>query len=114
MTDEKENKRETFEVPEGFEAVRDADGRATGELKPVAPITTVNVMCFTPTHRHKKRGSAYEVIGQGHLQVDGDLDMERVTIYRGEDGRLWARPEYEFNDGRFEAVVATEGSDNVR
>lgn len=83
-------------------------------VKPDTTTLAPHVMCFTPTHRHKKRGSAYEVIGQGHLQVDGDLDMERVTIYRGEDGRLWARPEYEFNDGRFEAVVATEGSDNVR
>lgn len=43
MTGEKENKRNTFEVPEGFEAVRDDDGRATGELKPVAPTTTVNL-----------------------------------------------------------------------
>ncbi len=36
-------KRETFEVPEGFEAVRDDDGHATGELQPVTPITTVKV-----------------------------------------------------------------------
>lgn len=28
-------KRHTFEVPEGYEAVRDAEGRATGELRPV-------------------------------------------------------------------------------
>lgn len=36
-------KREIFEVPEGFEMAPD-DGRATGELKPVTPITTVNLM----------------------------------------------------------------------
>ena len=35
-------KREIFEVPEGFEMAPD-DGRATGELKPVTPITTVKV-----------------------------------------------------------------------
>lgn len=28
------DKRDTFEVPEGYEAVRDAEGRATGELRP--------------------------------------------------------------------------------
>jgi hypothetical protein len=56
--------------------------------------------------RHKKRGTTYEVIDTGRLQVDGDLDMEKVTIYRGEDGQVWVRPDYEFNDGRFEAVPA--------
>jgi hypothetical protein len=28
-------RRETFEVPEGHEAVRDAEGRATGEIRPI-------------------------------------------------------------------------------
>jgi len=28
-------KRETFEIPAGFEAVLDAEGRATGEVRPV-------------------------------------------------------------------------------
>ncbi|MDI6837830.1 MAG: hypothetical protein QMD99_19250 [Rhizobiaceae bacterium] len=62
-----------------------------------------------PTHRHKKRGSVYTVIANGVLQVDADLDNEKVVIYRGEDGRYWVRPEYEFNDGRFEALATTEG-----
>lgn len=59
---------------------------------------------WKPTHRHKKRGSTYTVIATGRLQVDGDLDMERVTIYRAEDGTTWVRPDYEFNDGRFEVL----------
>ncbi len=29
--------RRTFEVPEGYEAVRDSDGRATGEVRPTTP-----------------------------------------------------------------------------
>lgn len=67
---------------------------------------------WMPTHRHKKRGSTYQVIAEGRLQVDGDLDNERVVIYRGEDGQHWVRPSYEFNDGRFEALVpASEGEE---
>jgi hypothetical protein len=30
-------RRNTFTVPDGYEAVRDAEGRATGEVRPVAP-----------------------------------------------------------------------------
>lgn len=59
---------------------------------------------FWPTHRHKKRGGEYMVVHEGRLQVDGDLDDERVIIYRGADGKLWVRPSYEFNDGRFEPI----------
>lgn len=31
--------RHTFTIPPGFEAVRDHEGRATGEIHPVAPAT---------------------------------------------------------------------------
>lgn len=55
--------------------------------------------------RHKKRGTTYQVLHSGCLQVDGDLDNERVTVYRCEqDGGIWVRPDYEFNDGRFEEL----------
>jgi hypothetical protein len=57
-------------------------------------------------YRHKKRGSIYTVTARGRLQVDGDLDNEKVVVYRGEDGQTWVRPEYEFNDGRFEPLTA--------
>ena len=56
--------------------------------------------------RHKKRGTTYDVIAKGRFQVDGDLDMEKVTVYRGQDGQVWVRPDYEFNDGRFEVISA--------
>ena len=55
-------------------------------------------------YRHRKRGGTYAVIARGFMQVDGDLDNEKVVVYRGEDGRVWVRPEYEFNDGRFERL----------
>jgi hypothetical protein len=55
--------------------------------------------------RHKKRGTTYEVIGTAELQMATDLvDGAFLTIYRGEDGKWWARQEDEFEDGRFEEV----------
>lgn len=78
------------------------------------------------THRHKKRGSEYALIGVGKMQAenwcefttdvnhtDGRLyaiagksvDMREVSIYRSVDGgSLWVRPVEEFNDGRFEQL----------
>ena len=65
---------------------------------------------FKPTHRHKKRGTDYQVIGQGILQVSGTAylgDEYEVTIYQGDDGKLWVRGTDEFNDGRFDALSQT-------
>ena len=62
-------------------------------------------MSFKPTHRHVKTQGAYEMLGTGNLQSNVPLDdMAEVVIYRGEDGRLWARAKAEFEDGRFEAL----------
>ena len=59
-------------------------------------------------YRHKQRGTFYDVIGVARLQA-GQPQMEKaaLTIYRGDDGKLWARNTAEFHDGRFEKV-ATE------
>lgn len=56
--------------------------------------------------RHKKRGTTYDIVGKGELQINDDWhDGTELVIYRSrEDGRLWARPEREFYDGRFERV----------
>lgn len=59
------------------------------------------------TYRHKKRGTLYTVLGEGTLQCSANelLDNQPIVVYRGEDGKLWARGVAEFHDGRFEAVA---------
>ncbi len=54
---------------------------------------------------HYRNGGAYTIIGSANLQTDVPLeDMATLTIYRGEDGKLWARDPLEF-DGRFDKVL---------
>lgn len=36
-TSEPAEHRQTFTIPDGYEAIRDADGRATGEVRPIQP-----------------------------------------------------------------------------
>lgn len=62
------------------------------------------------TYRHKKRGTTYKVVGRADLQA-GEPCPEGTTlvVYRClETGALWARPDTEFYDGRFE-VLEGEG-----
>ncbi len=73
--------------------------RVAAYIRSAIPVTST-----APTHRHKKRGTEYTVLLEGRLQVDGDLDDEKVVVYQGEDGAVWVRPTYEFNDGRFEEL----------
>jgi len=75
------------------------------------------------THRHKKRGSEYELLGAGKMQSEewkvahryrdmGEwetdmvpVDMSDVAVYRSvDDASLWVRPLKEFEDGRFVAL----------
>lgn len=78
---------------------------------------------WQPTHRHKKTGGDYMLVGVGRMQTkwwvdwlgqpspdDGTtVDMREVTIYQGADGKLWVRPVEEFNDGRFEGPQPVRG-----
>ncbi len=60
-------------------------------------------------YRHLKRGTVYEVIGTAELQAgQPQLEHAELVIYRGEDGKLWARNSAEFHDGRFERVASTD------
>jgi hypothetical protein len=54
--------------------------------------------------RHKKRGSTYRVIGLATIQSGEPIqDMAEIILYQSEDdGRIWARTPFEFEDGRFE------------
>lgn len=59
-------------------------------------------------YRHKVRGTEYEAIGTAELQNARAFDLrdgDRLVIYRGESGQLYARHHIEFNDGRFEPVA---------
>lgn len=58
--------------------------------------------------RHLKTGGTYQVLFRGvGLQTSlGMTDGETVVIYQGEDGRVWAREEVEFNEPtRFEPLT---------
>lgn len=62
-------------------------------------------LAFRPTHRHLKRGSTYQVIGTASLQAGSPVgEAAMLVVYRGQKGDLWARPEVEFDDGRFAPV----------
>lgn len=72
-------------------------------------------------HRHKKRGTTYELLGIAEAQVSTPTVMpvaeggqplrplregDKLAVYRAEDGiQLWVRFEDEFRDGRFENVT---------
>lgn len=58
-------------------------------------------------YRHKKRGTEYDVVAIGELQMSSDMlvDGASMVIYRGDDGQYWVREEEEFHDGRFEKVA---------
>jgi len=70
-------------------------------------LDVVAAIGFTPTMRHKKRGSDYEVEMNGvTLQTDEPLeDGANVTFYVDADGRGWVRRHEEITDGRFEPIT---------
>lgn len=52
--------------------------------------------------QHVKRGTTYDVIGNAEVQATSPVrEGDVVVVYRGKDGKFWARPEPEFVDGRF-------------
>lgn len=58
------------------------------------------------THRHIKRGNLHREIARGHLQTAVPIgDGTALVLYVSEEGRHWARPVTEFDDGRFECLA---------
>ncbi len=54
--------------------------------------------------QHVKRGSLYVEIGTATAQIASGrpiVEDDKLVIYRGEAGALWARRVSEFHDGRF-------------
>jgi hypothetical protein len=58
---------------------------------------------FQPTHRHRK-GTRYQAL----LRITREADLAPLIVYRDGDEVVWARPEAEFYDGRFEVLNALE------
>jgi len=87
----------------------------------IRALSSQPVAVRLPTHRHKKRGTDYVLMGIGKMQAenwqvskdgfDQSIDMEEVAIYRSvDDGAIWVRPRSEFEDSRFEALPASPGA----
>lgn len=71
-----------------------------------AAIEALDAVRSQGRYRHKKRGGTYALIGTAEIQASAPVNEgEPVAVYRCDaDGRLWARPLDEFNDGRFESL----------
>lgn len=56
--------------------------------------------------RHVKTGAEYDQVFVAEVQASTSpvREGQRMVVYRGADGQLWAREEFEFHDGRFAAV----------
>lgn len=88
---------------------RDRADVAIGALKSQAPAPAVLPERWAPTHRHVKRGTTYQRLGTALLQAStGPVgEAASLVVYRDEMGRMWARPEAEFDDGRFVGLQTT-------
>ena len=78
------------------------------ECPPVSLTTTYAPALPSETRwRHRKRGSVYTQVGVASVQSTVPIgEPDDLLIYRGEDGRLWARPLREFLE-RFDPVEGT-------
>ncbi len=62
--------------------------------------------------RHVKRGTTYRMLGKAEVQVTEPYRIHEediVVVYQSEaDGKIWVRPEGEFEDGRFARIEAAD------
>lgn len=62
-------------------------------------------------YRHKKRGSLYQDLGNGTLQLEEGAsltDGDELKVYIDSMSRLWFRKPSEFHDGRFEKIKESQ------
>lgn len=104
---------EVERLREALQLLHDNIVTAFPSLANLGPVTNARAALTAPAPggerwRHKKRGTTYTIVGKGELQMSEELvDGAPLVIYRGENGQLWARAEFEFYDGRFERVPAS-------
>jgi hypothetical protein len=109
----------TVEVTEEMveRACREYTDLIDRKLAPAAMkcIITAALSQNKATHRHKKRGTEYVLIGIGKMQSEKwyPVDMREVAIYRSatDPTEIWVRPREEFEDGRFEALSQNDAED---
>ncbi len=96
---EQEQKNEINKIADTMEAEQQQQ-----KIQTLSTSGTVNSIW-----RHKKRGTEYQIMLRGKLQVEGHHDMQDAVVYQGiEDGQVWIRPDTDFFDGRFELVSEGE------
>lgn len=72
-------------------------------------VVTTPPKLFVPTIQHVKRGTQYQIIGDGLLQCEEPMqDYERLQAYMDNNGTLWFRPLKEFTEDRFITIDPTE------
>ncbi|MBJ6986897.1 hypothetical protein [Devosia sp. MC521] len=99
-------------------------GNAIAQLHArLSALKTTPAPVSEATHRHKKRGTEYVLIGEGKMQAETWVDMfeggvlsvddEEVAIYRSatDPTEIWVRPLEEFRDGRFENLTTSTGGE---
>lgn len=97
--------RERAQVYVGSVRVFGVDAWISATVDCILALSAPPTGGWRPTHRHVKRGTDYQVIGAASLQANEAVGEAAIlTVYRDAKGRLWARPEGEFDDGRFEPL----------
>lgn len=98
-----------------YELARNSGWSYDEDFKRIADalLAERNRVIWQPTHRHKKRGSEYQIVAFAEIQTDTPLtDYAKVIVYCDRTGLTWVRPVSEFEDGRFEPIHSPSPKNN--